>query len=118
MNDENKIYDKLDTLINEVFREEPGVPIPSVFTDQIVARVEKRLIWKEVFTEFAIKIGLVAGVLIILAICLIFPAPKEGNPVINFFLNHLEYVGAVVVIGLFIFFIDQVLLKYFSRKPV
>lgn len=116
MNAERKNQEEIEAMIDEALRAEPDFSISSSFTDKLVIKVQRHLEWKELITEFAMKIGLVAGALIVLAICLIFPSLKEGNPVILFLMNNLHIIFIISVLILFTFFIDQVLLKYFFRK--
>jgi hypothetical protein len=118
MNTERKEHEKIEALINEALRSEPGFQLSSNFTDRLVKKVQRYLLWKEIFTEFALKIGIVAGILLILLICLFFPFMKEGNPFLIFLAENRPVVLSVAFIILFIFFIDQVLLKYFFRKQI
>jgi len=118
MNEERKTREEIEILINEALRMEPGISLSSSFTEKLVIKVRRHLIWRELITEFALKIGLVIGALTILAICLIFPSTKEGNPVILFLVNNLHLFGIISFLIFFTFFIDQVLLKYFFRKKV
>jgi len=118
MNTERRKQSEIEALIDEALRADPDFSLSSSFTDKLLIKVHRHLAWKELFTEFALKIGLVAGTLIILAICLIFPAPKEGNPVILFLMNNIQIIVIISVLILFTYFIDQVLLRYFFRKKI
>jgi len=116
MNSERKNQHEIEAMITEALRAEPDFSLSSSFTDKMVIKIQRHMAWKELFTEFALKIGLIAGTLIVLAICLIFPAPKEGNPVIQILANNLPVISIVCFLILFTYFVDQVLLKYFFRK--
>jgi hypothetical protein len=118
MNADRKQQDGIDSLITEALGSEPGFKLSSTFTDRLVKKVQRHLVWREIFTEFSIKIGIVAGILLILLICLFFPFMKEGNPFLIFLADNRPVVLSVTFIILFIFFIDQVLLKYFFRKQI
>jgi len=116
MNSERKNQHEIEAMITEALRAEPDFSLSSSFTAKMVIKIQRHMAWKELFTEFALKIGLIAGTLIVLAICLIFPAPKEGNPVIQILGNNLPVISIVCFLILFTYFVDQVLLKYFFRK--
>lgn len=118
MSEGRKPQKEIDDLINEALRTEPDYFLSSSFTDKLVIKVRRNLIWKELVTEFALKIGLIIIALIILTVCLIFPSTKEGNPVILYIMNNLHFAGIIGFLVLFTFFIDQVILKYFFRKKV
>lgn len=118
MSEGRKTQKEIEALINEALRTEPGYSLSSSFTDKLVIKVQRDLLWKELVTEFVLKIGLIILALIILAVCLIFPSMKEGSPVVMYIMNNLQFVGIISFLIVFTFFIDQVLLKYFFRKKV
>jgi len=105
-------------MISEALKAEPDLSLSSTFTDKLVGKVKRYLVWKELFTEFAMKIGLVAGTFIVLGICLIFRSPIEINPVILFLFKNKQIIIVLGILILFTYFIDQVLLRYFFRKKI
>jgi|GEM_PF-607023 len=118
MNSDRKNQNEIESMISEALKAEPDLSLSSTFTDKLVGKVKRYLVWKELFTEFAMKIGLVAGTFIVLGICLIFRSPIEINPVILFLFKNKQIIIVLGILILFTYFIDQVLLRYFFRKKI
>ncbi len=116
MNSERKEQEKIESLINEALGIEPELRLSPDFTDKLVRKVERYLAIREIFTEFAVKIAVVSGILVILLLCLFLPFLKEGNPFLHLLLQNRSLVLSVCIVLLFVFFTDQVLLRYFFRK--
>jgi hypothetical protein len=116
MNAERKEEERIELLISEALGTEPSFQLSPDFTDRLVKKLERHLAWKEIFSEFAAKIGIVTGILIILLICLFLPFLKEGNPFLIFLAQNRPLVLSAGLVALFIFFADQVLLRYLFRK--
>ncbi|MCX6287308.1 MAG: hypothetical protein NTY96_09345 [Bacteroidetes bacterium] len=108
--------ENLDGMIADSLREPPDFIIPDSFTDDLVKRLEKQLAWKELLTEFGLKTGLVLLALLIIGICLIFPAKTDPAPLIQWVANHRFIVCGSIGVGLFTFIFDQVILKYMFKK--
>ena len=106
----------LDGLIDDSLRQPPDFIIPDSFTNNLVKRLENRLAWLELLTEFGLKTGLVLAALVVIAICLIFPAKTDPAPFIQWIANHRFTVSGIIGAGLFTFIIDQVVLKYMLKK--
>ncbi|NQV03495.1 MAG: hypothetical protein HQ542_12670 [Bacteroidia bacterium] len=116
MNPENDRLKELDNLITDALKEKPEYELSLSFTDTLLRKVEKRLTWRELIREFAMKTGIAAGALIILAVCLIFPLRESINPFLLLVLDHWQIVTGAGFLILFTFFSDQVLLKFFSKQ--
>lgn len=110
------LKDNLDGRIDDALRQPPDFIIPVSFTGNLVKRLEKQLAWKELLSEFGIKIALVAGALIVLLICLIFPAKNDPLPWIDWIARNRFTVAGLIGVGMFTVIIDQFLLKFMFRK--
>jgi len=62
------------------------------------------------------KTGITAAALIILTVCLIFPARESINPFLLMVLDNWKLVTGVGFLLLFTFFSDQVLLKFYTKQ--
>lgn len=106
----------LDGIIDEALRQPPDLTIPDSFTSDLVKRLEKQLAWKELLAEFGLKAGLVLAALVIMGICLVFPAKTDPAPLIQWIMNNRFIVTGILGVGLFTFIFDQVVLKYMFKK--
>lgn len=107
----------LNSILDQALAMPPDSGLPPAFTDLLVKKVEKRLTWRMVITEFALKTGVVAGVLIILLVALLFPFNTSGSWVLEFLVSYWQGLTGVGLIVLFTFLIDQVFLRFlFSRN--
>jgi len=118
MNSETDRFSELEALITEALKENPERELSISFTDTLLRKVEKRLTWRELIHEFAMKTGIVAVSLIILAVCLIFPNRDSTNPIIQMIVDNWQIVSGAVFLILFTFFSDQVLLKFYTRERI
>lgn len=118
MNAENDRFNELEALITEALKEKPERELSLTFTDTLLRRVQKQLTWRELIREFAMKTGIVAGSLIILAICLIFPLKESTNPFLLMVVHNWQFVTGIALLILFTFFSDQVLLKFYTTLRV
>ena len=110
----------LDGIIDESLRTPPDFDISASFTDDLVKRLERQLAWRELLGEFGIKLSLILGALMVVLICLIFPAKNDPTPWIAWLAQNRMTVSGILCIILFTFVFDQVLLKYLfgkSAKP-
>jgi len=109
----------LDALILETLKEKPERELSYLFTDTLLQKVERRLRWRELFREFALKVGIVTGSLIILLLCLIFPGREASRPFLTLLTANWQLVTGFGLLVLFTFFSDQVLLKfYYFKRPI
>ncbi len=118
MNAENEHFNELEALITEALKEKPERELSLTFTDTLLRRVEKHLTWRELIREFAMKIGIVAGALIILVLCLIFSMRESTNPFLMMVLDNWKLITGVGFLILFTFFSDQVLLKFYTKLKI
>jgi len=108
--------EKTDYLIYDALRQPPDFIIPDAFTSRLVKKLEKQLAWKELLSEFGLKAGLVMAALIIMVICLIFPAKSDPLPWINWIARNRFMVTGLMGVGIFIALFDQILLKFMFRR--
>ncbi|MEI7490699.1 MAG: hypothetical protein WCK92_04810 [Bacteroidota bacterium] len=114
---EKKEFNKnLDGLIDDSLREPPDFDFPDDFTDKLVKKLEKQLAWQELLTELGLKTGLVLLALIVMGICLIFPAKTDPAPLLQWVAGHRAIVCGSIGIGLFTFVFDQLVLKYMFKR--
>ena len=111
-----ELNSELDGMIGKALHEPPDYVIPDSFTDELVKKLEKQLAWKELLSEFGLKAGLVLGSLIIMTICLVFPAKNDPAPFIQWIAGNRFIVSGIIGVGLFTFIFDQVVLKYMFKK--
>lgn len=112
----NKPNDKLDRIIDDSLRQSPDHFLSDTFTDDLVKRLEKQLLWKELLSEFGMKLALTAGALAILLVCLIFPARNDPRPWIDWIAQNRVVVAGLIGIGMFFILFDQILLKFLFRR--
>jgi len=112
----NEFNEKLDGMLEDALHRPPDYFIPDSFTDDLVKRLEKRLAWKELLSEFGLKSALVLGALIVLLFCLIFPAKNDPMPWIAWIAQNRIMVGGAISVILFTFVFDQILLKYLVNR--
>ena len=118
MNTERTEEEKIESLISDALKSEPSFKMKPDFTDRLVRKVERYLFWREVVSEFAAKIAMVAGILLVLLLCLLLPFLKEGNPFLLFLAENRALILSAGLVAFFVFFADQVLLKILFRKQV
>lgn len=116
MNAADDRFNELEALITEALKDKPERELSLTFTDTLLEKVAKRLTWRELIREFAMKTGIAAAALIILAICLFFPVRDSTNPFLLMVFSHWQLVTGAGFLILFTFFSDQVLLKFYTRK--
>lgn len=118
MNIENDRINELEVLIMEALKENPDRELSLTFTDTLLQKVEKRLTWRELIREFAVKTGIAAAALIILATCLFLPVRESTNPFLVMVFDNWQLIAGVGFLILFTFFSDQVLLKFYTRQRI
>lgn len=106
----------LDSLIREAMVEPPLHPLPDSFTDRLMAKVEKRIWWKEVLTEFGFKLLITGGTLLLVILLFIIPGWSKSFPLFGFIANYWQLFTTGILLTLLTFSIDQILLKYLFRK--
>lgn len=118
MSPENDRFSELEALITDALKEKPERELSLSFTDTILKRVEKQLTLRELIREFAMKTGIAAVALIILAVCLTFPNRESANPFLLLVRDQWQIVTGAGFLILFTFFSDQVLLKFYTRQRI
>jgi len=118
METKKELFDPMDKLIQEALQTPPEFTIPPSFTDKLVAKVGKRIVFNEIFMEFSLKIGLVLGALAILVLFLLFPFPtrETTSPVFDFIGNYWQIASSVVIVIFFTYFFDQVFMRFIFRR--
>ena len=108
--------DELNTILDEELQEFPGLELPVAFTDRLISRLEKRLAWRELFFEFALKTVLVAGALGTLAGVLLFSSSGSKSPVVALLENNWQVAAILTAISFSTFVFDQLFLRMLFRR--
>ena len=108
--------ENIESLIDDSLRQPPDFIIPASFTDDLVRKLEKQLAWKELLSEFGLKAGLVLAALIVMLICLIFPAKNDPLPWLDWIARNRFMVTGLIGVVMFTVLFDQILLKFMFRK--
>jgi hypothetical protein len=108
--------DKPGAILDDAFHSFPDINLPDSFTDELVKRIEARLTWKLLLTEFGLKIALVILTLGVFAAWLLFPFKTLEGPFLNFLLSHWQIIMALTGIFFFTFLFDQVVLRYLFHR--
>ncbi len=114
MEDESKKSDRLDNFILEALAQQPDEAMPPDFSSLVVSRWERKMALKELLTEFGMKTALVVGSLAVLAGFLFLPLKDAFPSYLRLAADHWQIIVGAVLIVLVTFFIDQVLLRFFS----
>ena len=105
-----------DGILDEAFETFPDIDLPPSFTDDLVRRIEKRLTWQMLLTEFGLKIALVTGALLVVIAALLFPFKNIDAPFIDFLYRHWQIAASIGAISFFTFLFDQVVLRYLIHR--
>lgn len=116
MNTEKKKYDDLDVLINTAMHAEPDARLTAGFTDLFIRKIQRRIVWRELLTDFSFKMGIVLLVLGVFAAIYFFVMVKDPAVLVSFISGSWKIIAAVSVVVLFTFLTDQVFLKYLFRN--
>lgn len=116
MEEGNKKADRLDQLILEAMGQQPDEAMPDGFTNRLISRWERKVALKELLMEFGMKTALVIGSLIILAGFLFLPFKDVLSSWLRLAADHWQIITGTALIILITFFIDQVLLRFYSEK--
>ncbi|MEI8005135.1 MAG: hypothetical protein WCI48_02940 [Bacteroidota bacterium] len=106
----------IDSMIADSLRQPPDFIIPASFTENLVKKLEKQLAWKELLSEFGLKAGLVLAALIVMLICLVFPAKNDPVPWLDWIAKNRFIVTGLIGVVMFTVLFDQILLKFMFRK--
>lgn len=114
MEDESKKSTQLDKLILEALEQQPDEAMSPDFSSLVVSRWERKVALGELLTEFGMKTALVIASLAVLT-GFLFLALKDAFPTyLRLAADHWQMILGSTFIILITFFIDQVLLRYFS----
>jgi hypothetical protein len=116
MNTEKEKFDELDALIGEAMHSEPGKRIPGNFTDVFIRKVQRRIMWRELLTDFSFKLAIVVFSLTVFAGIYYFVILKDSAVLITFVKGSWKLISGIAVVILFTVVTDQVFLKYLFRK--
>ncbi len=109
-----KPEDFLDRLILEALEQKPDEQLPAEFTGRLVSRYERKTAFRELLVEFGMKTALVAGSLLVLAGFLFLPMKESLHAYLLLAAGYWQIITGIVLVILFTFFIDQVLLRFLN----
>lgn len=115
MKEEKKQTEMLDRLILEALEQQPDEAISPDFAHLVVSRWERKVALRELLIEFGIKTALVIGSLAVLAGFLFIPAKEAFSSFLRLAADHWQIITGTTLIVLVTFFIDQVLLRFYSE---
>lgn len=116
MKSEEEKSDHIDRLIEDALRAEPSGRIPVDFTTKFMDRVQQRIIWQEVISEFSVKVALVLTSLLVFGGIYYFVAVEDSGRIIVFLTERWMAITSIAVVLAFTIFTDQVFLRYFLKK--
>lgn len=107
--------DNLDALIDAAMRAEPERHLTGSFTDRFIQKVQRRILWLELITDFTFKMGVAMLALALFGAIYYFVMVKDVKVLLSFLSGCWKIIAAAGVVILFTFFTDQVFLKYILR---
>ncbi|MCK9422936.1 MAG: hypothetical protein M0Q38_10080 [Bacteroidales bacterium] len=107
---------ELDDLIDEALRQPPDIALPRDFTDRMVAVVIQQQTWKESLTDFLYKCLIAIGALTVFGVVFYFVTIKSTDLLIAYLRQNWKFIVTMIIIGLFVLFTDQFILKYLFRN--
>lgn len=116
MKNEDKKYDALDRLIDETLSAAPDVMIPVDFTERVMHKIEKPSVIRELVVETSMKIGIVAGTLLVLFVSFLVAGMTNLYTIEYFLYSYSPYLIPVALIILFTWIFNDVLLPYLFSK--
>jgi len=112
-----KKNDSLDRLIEEILSAEPEQMLAADFTDRVMYKIEKPSLIRELAVETFMKIGIVAGILLVLFVSFLITGMTNLYTIEYFLLSYSQYIIPLALIILFTWIFNDVLLPYlFSRS--
>jgi len=108
--------DALDRLIDEMLSTEPEQMLEADFTDRIMYKIEKPSLIRELAVETFMKIGIVAGTLLVLFISFLVAGMTNLYRIEYFLLSYTSYIIPLALIILFTWIFNDVLLPYLFSK--
>jgi len=116
MKTEQKALTELDALIEEVLCRDEEAAIPDGFTDRMLKAMEKRIFLQEMIMEFGYKCLIAMGALLVFILIFFFVSVKELTLLRSYLIHNWSFMAAILGVGFFILFADQVFLKYLFKK--
>jgi len=110
--------ENLDQLIDKALSTPPEWEMPDTFTERFMQRLEKRIALRDILFDFGLKALILFGVIFVLAVVLYltnWDKPLNEIVLVRSILENIVPISMFLVGVVFTFFIDQVLLRYFSR---
>jgi hypothetical protein len=111
---DNNRNESVDSLIKQSLSKDDNFQIPLDFAERLAKKFEARIMRKQLLGEWWLKILVIAGACIILFGALFY---VRGNDILKVFVLENLSVLLIILTVVFVFFIDQVILKLlFFRK--
>jgi hypothetical protein len=108
---------QVDEILDEALTSFPDMRLPASFTDRLVHKVEVRLKWTVLLSEFGLKIALVVAILALLGAALFFPSRSTETNLPSIVVQYRYSVAGIAFIAFFTFLFDQVVLRWlFFRR--
>jgi hypothetical protein len=102
----------VERYIGEALKATPEIAMSEDFTSILLKKIEHKIMLNEILKEFGIKLALIAGVLVFAGVIMVL----LESTVPNFLLQNLVQIIYIILFLLFIFFMDDVMLKVLFYK--
>jgi hypothetical protein len=99
--------ENVEKFIGEALKTTPKTTMSEDFTSVLLKKIEHKIMLNEIFKEFGIKLALIAGVWIFAGAVMVL----LESTVPDFLLQNLVQIIYVILFLLFVFFMDDVMLK-------
>jgi len=115
---ENKTNTDAEHMVDELLKTSPGYQLPDGFAEKLMHKFEAYVAWKSNLKEFLIYFAVVVGIMAITGAMGFFLMAETWNKWIDLFFANIGTVIGLIVLLIFILFMDKVLLRYFTQKSV
>jgi len=112
----NNSHIDIDKLLDDALKSDPGFDLSVDFADKLAERVSRRFAWQQYIKEFAIYLGVVVGILVVMMTVQIFVVGADWHRWLSFISKNLSLVIGTNILLVFILFADRVLLQYFMFR--
>lgn len=109
-------YLESEKLIGEVFKSSPEFSLPYGFADKMAKMAGRRMAIMQLFQEFLIYMGALAGLAAVVVGIMLIWFPAHWVSGIQFVLSNLSIIIGVFFLLVFIVFADRFLLRYFLYR--
>lgn len=106
----------IDFLMKETLEEKELVSIPTGLKDKVMRKISIRLLWKNIFFDFGIKITMILFLLLIPISVMWIYGMNESQPIINFIKGNFIYIIGLMLITYFLIFMNELTEKYLMYK--